>query len=56
MLEDESERVVDLAMRMPDGTIEHYYMRVAKEVPDFIVRQMIDEAVYNIRKGIASWH
>lgn len=56
MPEDENKRVVDIPMVMPNGTIEHFYMTVAKEVPDSIVWEMINKAVEEVKKGMASWH
>lgn len=53
---DENKRVVDIPMIMPNGEIEHFYMTVANEVPDSIVWEMINKAVEEVRKGMASWH
>lgn len=55
MIKDENERVVDIPMIMPNGEIEHFYMRVANEVPDSIVWDMINKVVEEVRKGMASW-
>lgn len=55
-IKDENKRVIDIPMIMPNGTIEHFYMEVAKEVPDSIVWDMINKAVEEVRKGMASWH
>ena len=56
MLEDENERIIDIPMIMPNGEIEHYYMKVANEVLDSIDWEMINKAVEEVRKGMASWH
>ena len=56
MLEDENKRIIDIPMIMPNGEIEHFYMEVANEVPDSIVWDMMNKAVEEVRKGMASWH
>lgn len=56
MLEDENKRVVDIPMIMPNGTIEHFYMNVAKEVPDSIIFEMMNKAVEEVRRSMESWH
>lgn len=55
MLEDENKRVVDIPMIMPNGTIEHFYMTVAKEVPDSIIIEMMNKAVEEVRRSMGSW-
>lgn len=56
MLEGENKRIIDIPMLMPDGRVEHFYMTVAKEVPDSIVWEMLDKAVEDVRRSMTQWH
>lgn len=56
MLENEDERIISIPLTVDGRTITTYYLRVAKEVPDWIIQDMIDDKIAEIRKGMASWH
>lgn len=56
MLENEDERIIAVPVMMDGRTIATFHLRVAKDVPDWIIQDMIDDKVAEMREGLASWH